>query len=41
MVQVESAIQAGHPLDTVTGMLNSFKDSVNQEQLAHDDLYFK
>lgn len=31
MMQVESSLSAGHPLDTVTGMLNDFKDAVNQE----------
>ena len=39
MLQVEASIKAGNPFETVLGLLNKFKDAVNREQLAHDDLY--
>jgi len=31
MVQIEAEIKAGHPLDTVKGMLDNFKSAVNSE----------
>jgi hypothetical protein len=31
MVEVESKLKAGSPLDTVNGVLNEFKAAVNEE----------
>lgn len=39
MVQVEAMIKAGDAFDTIQGMLDNFKNQVNSEQIAHDDLY--
>lgn len=39
MMQVESMIQAGNPFETIQGMLDGFKNQVNAEQIAHDDVH--
>ncbi|CAD8090573.1 unnamed protein product [Paramecium sonneborni] len=39
MTEVESKIQARNPLDTIKGILNSFKSEVASEQATHDEVY--
>ncbi|CAD8204697.1 unnamed protein product [Paramecium octaurelia] len=39
MVEVENKIKAHSPLDSIKGVLNSFKSAVAEEQSGHDDVY--
>ncbi|CAD8099022.1 unnamed protein product [Paramecium primaurelia] len=39
MVEVENKIKTHSPLDSIKGVLNSFKSAVAEEQNGHDDVY--
>lgn len=39
MVEVEAKIKAGSPVETINNVLGGFKEAVNQEQVAHDEVY--
>lgn len=41
MTEVESKLKSGHASETVNGVLDGFKDAVNQEQAIHDEVYQK
>jgi len=39
MMEVESHLKAGGPVETIGLVLQGFKDAVNAEQVAHDEVY--
>jgi len=41
LTQVEAKLKTNGPLDAITRMLDDFKKTVTDEQLAHDNLFAK
>lgn len=39
MAQIESTIKAGGPMDAITNILNQFEQEIQDEQVAHQELY--
>lgn len=41
LTQIEAKLKMGGPLDAITKMLDEFKQTITEEQVAHDNLYEK